>query len=197
MSWVVTGKEGDQTLYQWIVIQGLPQKQKQREEIGCEVLQGQEKVLQGQEDSRGKTKKVWQKLDEERVEVKSSDRIAPDQNEAAPAGELSAPISEPLMDSFWSHLPILLKGSLTMVMLMATLHLLLLLATCMRKNPPLQGPVSCIMLLKLVQRIMKKNGRSRSRRASFRLDEKVRGGQKKVNIKTIKRIQENILVTIK
>ena len=59
MSWVVTGKEGDQTLYQWIVIQGLPQKQKQREEIGCEVLQGQEKVLQGQEeDSKGKTRRI-------------------------------------------------------------------------------------------------------------------------------------------
>lgn len=58
MSWAETGKERDETLYQQIVIQGLPQKQKQREEIGCEVLQGQEKVLQGQEDSKGKQTSV-------------------------------------------------------------------------------------------------------------------------------------------
>lgn len=54
MSWAVTGKGGDRTLYQWILIQGLPQKQKQRKQTRREVLQGQEKVLQGQEDSEEK-----------------------------------------------------------------------------------------------------------------------------------------------
>lgn len=51
MSWVVKGKNGDETLYQQISIQRLPQKQKRRKPTQSEVLQGQEKVLQGQEDT--------------------------------------------------------------------------------------------------------------------------------------------------
>lgn len=67
MSWVVKGKNGDETLYQQISIQRLPQKQKQRKPTQSEVLQGQEKVLQGQED----TSRVKKKLRKEKGEKKA------------------------------------------------------------------------------------------------------------------------------
>lgn len=61
MSWVVKGKNGDETLYRQISIQRLPQKQKQRKPTQSEVLQGQEKVLQGQEDTSRVKKKLRRK----------------------------------------------------------------------------------------------------------------------------------------
>lgn len=75
MSWWVTGKEGDQTLYHWILIQGLSQKQKQRKQTQCEVLQGQEKVLQGQEDYKEKQRKNKTKKGGGRNQMKKKKRI--------------------------------------------------------------------------------------------------------------------------
>lgn len=50
MSWAETGRNGDQTLYQKIPIKSLFENKNKKENTQNGVLQGQEKVLQGQED---------------------------------------------------------------------------------------------------------------------------------------------------
>lgn len=71
MSWVEIGIDCAQTLDGYVPKQSMKSNGRQREGLQYWVLQGQEKVLQGQEDSISKTKKKKRKIG------KSSVRIAP------------------------------------------------------------------------------------------------------------------------